>query len=269
MTDRSEILRHSRTGGVLTLTLNRPALKNAINTRLWDELGEALHAVARGTEVRAVVVTGADGNFCSGADISDAAGAEGFSDPSRMIRAINDVIQQLHDLPVPTIAKVRGVAAGAGWNIALGCDLVVATPQARFCQIFTRRALSPDCGGSWLLPKLVGLQQAKRLTLLADTIRAEEAHSLGLVTWVQPEESIDSFVGDIAARLAAGPPLALAQTKALVNNGADRTLRDALADELRAQTINLSGADVIEAFAAFAEKRDPVFTGAWGTGGRP
>ncbi|AHH18087.1 enoyl-CoA hydratase/isomerase family protein [Nocardia nova SH22a] len=267
MTEPSEPLLQSRSGGVLTLTLNRPQLKNAVDTRLWDELGAALHAVARGNDVRAVIVTGAAGNFCSGADLSDAAGAEGFSDPSRMIRGINDVIQQLHDLPVPTIAKVRGVAAGAGWNIALGCDLVVAAPGARFCQIFTRRALSPDCGGSWLLPKLVGLQQAKRLTLLADTIGAEEAYSLGLVTWVQPEESIDTFTEGIADRLAAGPPLALAQTKALVNNSADRTLRDALTDELRAQTINLSGADVIEAFAAFAEKRDPVFTGAWGTGG--
>lgn len=268
MTEPSELLLQSRSGGVLTLTLNRPHLKNAINTQLWDELGAALRTVARGNDVRAVVLTGAAGNFCSGADISDAAGAEGFSDPSRMIRAINDVIQQLHDLPVPTVAKVRGVAAGAGWNIALGCDLVAATPAARFCQIFTKRALSPDCGGSWLLPKLVGLQQAKRLTLLADTVGADEAYSMGLVTWVQPEESIDSFVEGIAGRLAAGPPLALAQTKALVNNSADRTLRDALTDELRAQTINLSGADVIEAFAAFAEKRDPVFTGSWGAGGR-
>ncbi|WP_280382642.1 enoyl-CoA hydratase/isomerase family protein [Nocardia wallacei] len=266
MTDQSVLLTQ-QVDGVLTLTLNRPHRKNAVTRDLWAALGDTFHQVAHGRGVRAVVLTGAGGAFCSGADISDAAGVDEFPDPSREMRAINETVQQLHDLPVPTIAKVRGVAAGAGWNLALGCDLVVAAPDARFCQIFARRALSLDCGGSWLLPKLVGLQQAKRLALLADMIGAEEAHSLGLVTWVQPDDTLDKFVDELAARLAAGPPMALAQTKALLNDGTDRTLREALANEAKAQAINLSGADVIEAFAAFAEKREPVFTGAWGTGG--
>lgn len=266
MTDEPVLL-VEQVGAVLTLTLNRPHRKNALTRELWAGLRAEFHRVAHGRDVRAVVLTGAEGTFCSGADISDTAGMDEFPDPSRELRVINEVVQQLHDLPVPTVAKVRGVAAGAGWNLALGCDLVVATPDARFCQIFSRRALSLDCGGSWLLPKLVGLQQAKRLALLADMIGAEEAHSLGLVTWIQPDEAVDKFVDELAVRLAVGPPLALAQTKALLNDGTDRTMREALANEARAQTINLSGADVIEAFAAFAEKREPVFTGAWGTGG--
>ncbi|MET7772614.1 enoyl-CoA hydratase-related protein [Nocardia sp. NPDC005366] len=266
MTDERAVLIED-VGSVRTLTLNRPHRKNAITMAMWSALRDTLHDATYGGGVRALVLTGAGDAFCSGADISDASGMAEFPDPSRQMRAINEVVQRLHDLQVPTIAKVRGVAAGAGWNLALGCDLVVATPQARFCQIFSRRALSLDCGGSWLLPKLVGLQQAKRLALLADMIGAEEAHSLGLVTWIRSEADIDEFVDDLAGRLAAGPPTALAQTKALLNDGTDHTMREALANEARAQTINLSGRDVLEAFAAFSEKRDPVFTGTWGPTG--
>ncbi|MGO4426856.1 enoyl-CoA hydratase/isomerase family protein, partial [Streptomyces sp. MCAF7] len=160
------------------------------------------------------------------------------------------------------------VAVGAGWNLALGCDLVVATEEARFAQIFTRRGLSPDCGGSWLLPRLVGLQQAKRLALLAETIDAEEARALNLVTWVVDAGTVDAFVDGLTARLVAGAPVALAQTKALLNEGADHTLREALASEARAQAVNFATADVPEAYAAFAAKRDAHFTGRWAVPGR-
>jgi 2-(1,2-epoxy-1,2-dihydrophenyl)acetyl-CoA isomerase len=158
---------------------------------------------------------------------------------------------------------VSGLAVGAGWNLALGCDLVAATPEARFSQIFARRGLSVDCGGSWLLPRLVGMQQAKRLALLAEMIDADEAYRLNLVTWVVAADRIDAFVAGLGARLAAGPPVALAQTKALLHEGADRTMRDALAGETRAQAVNFAGADVPEAYAAFAGKRTPLFTGRW------
>jgi enoyl-CoA hydratase/carnithine racemase len=155
------------------------------------------------------------------------------------------------------------VAVGAGWNLALGCDLVVATPESTFSQIFSKRGLSVDLGGSWLLPKIVGLQQAKRLVLLAETIDAAEAQALNLVTWVVSASEIDDFVKEIADRLAAGPTIALAQSKALLNEGADRTLRDALANEARAQGVNFATADAHEAYAAFAERREPSFTGRW------
>ena len=258
MTDEPVLLT-DLTDGVLTLTLNRPERRNAITRQMWTLLRDRLRDIEPGHDVGAVVLTGAGGAFSSGADLSATAGMDEFPDPNEEIRGVNDTVKLLHDLPVPTIAKVRGVAAGAGWNLALGCDFVVATPESRFCQIFTRRALSIDTGGSWLLPRLVGLQQAKRLTLLADMIGADEAHDLGLVTWLQPETKIDRFVAALAARLAAGPPVALAQTKSLIANGIDRTLDEALAGEAAAQSVNLAAPDVLEAFAAFAEKRDPVY----------
>lgn len=245
--------------GVCTLTLNRPRRKNAINPQLWIALRDALHQAGRDRGVRALVLTGAGGAFCSGADISNPDDVH----PKHKLQRLTDVALALHELPVPTVAKVSGVAVGAGWNLALGCDLVVATPDSTFCQIFSKRGLSIDLGGSWLLPKIVGLQQAKRLALLAETIDAAEAHALNLVTWVVSAEEIDGFVDDVAARLAAGPPVALAQTKALLNEGADRTLRDALANEARAQIGNFATADAAAAYAAFSQRREPSFTGRW------
>lgn len=255
----TEVLLSSDRDGVRTLTLNRPHRRNALDARLWVELADALRALKREQDVRALVLTGAGGAFCSGADI----GTGEQIHPRYKLDRLTDVALALHELAIPTIAKVTGIAVGAGWNLALGCDLVVATPESRFCQIFSKRGLSVDLGGSWLLPKIVGLQQAKRLVLLADMIDADEAHGLGLVTWVKPAGEIDGFVDDLADRLAAGPPFALAQSKALLNDGATATLREALANEARAQPGNFATADSAEAYAAFAAKRDPEFSGAW------
>ncbi|MGQ9348587.1 enoyl-CoA hydratase/isomerase family protein [Mycolicibacterium gilvum] len=255
----TEVLLSSDRDGVPTLTLNRPHRRNALDARLWVELADALRALKREQDVRALVLTGAGGAFCSGADI----GTGEQIHPRYKLDRLTDVALALHELAIPTIAKVTGIAVGAGWNLALGCDLVVATPESRFCQIFSKRGLSVDLGGSWLLPKIVGLQQAKRLVLLADMIDADEAHGLGLVTWVKPAGEIDGFVDELADRLAAGPPFALAQSKALLNDGATATLREALANEARAQPGNFATADSAEAYAAFAAKRDPEFSGAW------
>jgi enoyl-CoA hydratase/carnithine racemase len=254
------LLSHDTDDGVRTLTLNRPHRKNALDDTLWRALHDALTAAGEDRDVRALVITGAGGAFCSGADISKGLRAE---HPMYRMRAVSDVALLLHELPVPTVAKVTGVAVGAGWNLALGCDLVVATPEATFSQIFARRGLSLDLGGSWLLPRLVGLQQAKRLALLAETVDADQAHALGLVTWVVQENEVDAFTKDLCARLVSGPPVALAQTKSLLNEGSDRTLRDALANEARAQTVNFATADVSEAYAAFTRRRSPSFTGEW------
>jgi enoyl-CoA hydratase/carnithine racemase len=245
--------------GVRTLTLNRPQRKNAITPELWIALRDALSEADRDRAVRALVLTGAGGSFCSGADIS----VKDDIHPKYKLQRLTDVALALHELSVPTVAKVNGVAVGAGWNLALGCDMVVATPESTFCQIFSKRGLSIDLGGSWLLPKLVGLQQAKRLALLAETVDAAEAHAMNLVTWVVGADDIDAFVNDLADRLAAGPPIALAATKALLNEGADRTLRDALASEARAQGVNFATADSRAAYLAFAERREPSFTGRW------
>jgi enoyl-CoA hydratase/carnithine racemase len=258
MAEESALLSSDR-NGVRTLTLNRPRRKNAINRDLWIALADTLTAAGNDRGVRAVVITGAGGAFCSGADIS----TPDDSHPVHKLQRLTDVALALHELPVPTIAKVNGVAVGAGWNLALGCDLVAATPESTFSQIFTKRGLSVDLGGSWLLPKIVGLQQAKRLVLLAETIDAAEARALNLVTWVVSAAEIDAFVTDVADRLVAGPAIALAQSKALLNEGADRTLRDALAGEARAQVVNFGTADSLEAYAAFAERREPTFTSRW------
>ncbi|WP_420312962.1 enoyl-CoA hydratase/isomerase family protein [Streptomyces sp. YS-B37] len=258
------VLLTSDTDGVRTLTLNRPHRKNAIDAELWDTLKTALSAAGSDRTVRALVLTGAGNAFCSGADIRNGVSSE---HPLYRMRTLSEVTLLLHELPIPTIAKVSGVAVGAGWSLALGCDFVVATPDTTFSQIFARRALSLDCGGSWLLPKLVGLQQAKRLVLLAETIGAAEAHSLKLVTWVVDADKIDVFIDDLAARLVAGAPVALAQNKALLNENADRTLREALAGEARAQAMNFATADVPEAYAAFTEKRPPHYTGRWAVPG--
>jgi enoyl-CoA hydratase/carnithine racemase len=245
--------------GVRTLTLNRPRRKNALNPQLWVELRDALRAITDDDSVRVLVITGAGGAFCSGADVSVAEDVH----PDRKLRRLTDVALALNELPIPTIAKVTGVAVGAGWNLALGCDFVVSTPDAQFSQIFAKRGLSVDLGGSWLLPKLVGLQQAKRLVMLAETIGADEAHALGMVTWVRSAEEIDGFVHDLGEKLAAGPPVALAHSKALLKSGAVSTLAEALANEARAQPGNFATVDSGEAYAAFAEKREASFTGKW------
>jgi enoyl-CoA hydratase/carnithine racemase len=255
----AQVLLSSERDGVRTLTLNRPERKNALDAALWVELADALRNLKRDRDVRALVLTGAGGAFCSGADIATGE----VIHPRHKLDRLTDVALALHELAIPTIAKVTGIAVGAGWNLALGCDLVVATPESRFCQIFSKRGLSVDLGGSWLLPRIVGLQQAKRLVLLADMIGADEAHHLGLVTWIKPASEIDSYVDELADRLASGPPFALAQSKALLNDGASSTLREALANEARAQPGNFATADSTEAYAAFAAKRDAEFSGRW------
>ncbi len=168
----------------------------------------------------------------------------------------------LAEFPKPVIAKVRGVAVGAGCNLALAADFVVATPEARFSQIFGRRGLSPDFGGTWLLPRTVGLLQAKRLALLAEIISAEEASRLGMVTWIRPAHEIDTFVEDLASQLAAGPPVAMALTKSMLNQASTQSLREALDNEGRVAAINLA-TDAMAARQAFVDKVEPTFSGSW------
>lgn len=260
MTTEEPVLLRDEKDGVVTLTLNRPARKNAINADLWEALRQALRDIGKDPSVRALVITGAGDAFCAGADLS---GGARQGHPNAHMRSINEAALLLHELPIPVIAKVTGVAVGAGWNLALGCDFVVATPESRFSQIFAKRGLSLDFGGSWLLPRLVGLHQAKRLALLAEMIDADEAYRLGLVTWLKPAGEIDEFTADIGRQLAAGPPVAISQSKALLNEGVDRTMRDALASEARTQAINFASADAGAAREAFLNKTEPEFTGEW------
>ena len=251
----------ARQDGIATITLNRPDAFNALSLGLGRELFHAALEVDEDPAVRCVVVTGAGRNFCSGADLTGG----GANTPQRhqlaVMRHIGDAALALHRLPQPTIAKVDGVAVGAGCNLALGCDLVVASDEARFSEIFARRGLTIDFGGSWLLPRRVGLHRAKELALLAEIISAKEAEAMGLVNRVVPVGELDAFVDDWATKLAAGPPIALAQTKRLLNNAFAVTLEQALEDEGAAQTVNFATKDTLEAMSAFVEKRQPNFKG--------
>jgi enoyl-CoA hydratase/carnithine racemase len=252
-----------RSDGVVTVTLNRPERKNAANGAMWQELYATLQELGRSRDDRVVVVTGAGGAFCSGADIGDPKGISGDSEdpPLTRMRFLGSVMSALFDLPKPTIAKVRGIAAGAGLSLALCCDLTVVSSTARLSEIFTKRGLSVDGGSSWLLPRLVGLHRAKELAYFADTLSAEEALAMGLVNRVVPEEELDGFVDAWARRLAAGPPVALSLTKKLLNDSMGVSMAEALEGEARSQVVNFSTEDTREAMRAFAEKREPRFVG--------
>lgn len=254
-------LQLTRADGVLTVTMDRPERRNAINDEMWDELEAAARTAAGDPEVRCVVLTGAGGAFCSGADLASGGDGPRVHQMAAM-RRINGVIQAWHDLPQPAIAKVAGVAAGVGFSLALGCDLVVATPEARFSAIFAKRGLSLDGGLSWLLPRAVGIHRAKELALFADLVDAEEGSRLGFVNRVVPAEEIDAAVDEWAQRLAAGPPIALAMTKRLLDRSFEQPFEQALDDEARTQTVNFGTTDTAEAITAFLEKRPPHFRGA-------
>lgn len=247
--------------GITTVTMNRPEKKNAANGPMWDELLAVARAIAADDTVRAVVLTGAGGAFCSGADVSGMASGERQVHQLAAMRHITDVCMAWYRIPQPVIAKVRGVAVGAGLNLALICDMVVADETARFSEIFARRGLTIDFGGSWALPRRVGMHRAKEMALLAEIYSAAEAAEMGLINRVVPAAELDAFVGDWARKLAGGPPIALAMTKRLLNNSLNVTLEEALDDEGLSQTVNFSTADTKEAVMAFLERRDPQFRG--------
>jgi enoyl-CoA hydratase/carnithine racemase len=252
-----------RSDGVVTATLNRPAKKNAANGRMWQELLAVCDEVRHRREDRVLVLTGAGGDFCSGADITDPAGVSGNPDDPHLVRMrfLGEVALAVHELPKPTLAKVRGVAAGAGLSLALGCDLTVVAQSARLSVIFSRRGLSIDAGASWLLPRLVGLHRAKELAFFGDILSAEQALAMGLVNKVVPDDELDAAVDDWARRLAAGPPLALSMTKRLLEQGAQLSMEHALDAEAAAQTVNFATADTTEALRAFVQRREPRFEG--------
>jgi 2-(1,2-epoxy-1,2-dihydrophenyl)acetyl-CoA isomerase len=249
-------------GQVRWMTIDRPERKNAIPFDGWIELRSALDAF-EGSEQRVLVVTGAGGEFCAGADL----------DPSRLdllqsvtdrhlrMKEIGSAALALHRLTKPTIAAVDGVAVGAGMNLALGCDLVVATERARFSEIFVKRGLTVDFGGSWLLPRIVGLQRAKELALSGRIIGADEALSIGLVLEVVAVDELETRVTELATSLLAGAPLGQMFAKQTINASFESSLADALGWEGQAQSVALGTEDMAEGVAAFLEKRDPVWRG--------
>ena len=249
-------------GAVRWLTLNRPERRNAIPGDGWTDLRDAFVDFGASNQ-RVLVVAGAGGAFCSGADL-DPADAEEMANVSgrhRRMKVVGAAALALHRLHKPTIAAVDGVAAGAGMNLALGCDLVIASHRARFSEIFVRRGLTLDFGGSWLLPRIVGPQRAKELSLTGRIVEAEEALTIGLVLEVVDTESLAARVTEIAATLAAGAPVAQRFTKQGLDRSGEVSFEEALAAEGQSQAICFGTEDVSEGLVAFLEKRPPDFTG--------
>src|SRR3954453_192680 len=257
----SDDLLVERRDGVVTLTLNRPDKLNSITGAMWGGLRDVFDDVASNHDDRVLLITGAGKGFCAGADLGAQDMPRGTGGRLEHMRGVGRSAAALRDIGKPTIAKVNGVAAGAGLNLALGCDLVIASDAARFSAIFVQRGLSIDYGGSWLLPRLIGMHKAKELAFLADVIDAHEAERIGIVNRIVAADELDAAVDTVVARLLQMAPIALAQTKHLLDQAFTVTFAEAVEAEAAAQVVNLSSADAKEAMKAFMEKRTPNFTG--------
>jgi 2-(1,2-epoxy-1,2-dihydrophenyl)acetyl-CoA isomerase len=257
-----ETIELERSGPVTTVTLNRPAARNALDLVMRRELLGALDDLEADPETRVVVLTGAGGHFCSGGDVKSMRETRHTAAMGRArVEALNRLVLRLVEFPRPTIAMVDGFAVGAGCNLALCCDLVVASDRARFGEVFRQIGLVPDGGGTWLLSRAVGLARAKELIFTADVVDAAEAARIGLVNRVVPAAELRATTRALAERIAAGPPAALRLAKHLVNRGATSDLAAALDLEAFAQGQALASEDHQEGLRAFFEKRPPRFSG--------
>ena len=247
-------------GPVRWLTLDRPARKNAIPPEGWAQLIDAFDTFEASSQ-RVLVVAGAGGAFCSGADLGDSRVDQTAAQRQARLDLVGKAALTLHELNKPTIAAVDGVAAGAGMNLALGCDVVLASPRARFSEIFVRRGLTVDFGGTWLLPRLVGLQRAKELALSGRMVEAEEALAIGLVLEVVSLDVFESRVTEVAEAFSRNAPVGQMFTKQGLNASFASSMADALGREGVAQVVCLGSEDVVEGVAAFLSKRSPDFRG--------
>jgi len=247
-------------GGVARVTLNRPERLNSFTVQMHEELADALGRLGG---ARALVLTGAGRAFCAGQDLSDRAVEPGAAvDLGESVETYyNPLIRRLTSLPMPVIARVNGVAAGAGANIALACDIVIAARSARFIQSFATIGLIPDSGGTWILPRLLGQARAMGLALTGEPIDAERAVEWGLIWKAVDEDMLDPEVDGLAQRFAAGPTRGLAEIKRLIRASWDQSLDEALDAQRDAMRALGFSEDYREGVAAFMEKRKPNFTG--------
>ena len=251
-----------RAGSIATITLNRPEARNALDMVMRRELAGALDEIESDASARVLVLTGAGGHFCSGGDVKTMRDKRHTAAEGRArVELLNRMVLRLVDFPRPTIAMVDGYAVGAGSNLALCCDLIVASDRAKFGELFWKIGLVPDGGGTWLLPRVVGLARAKELIFTADIIDAAEAERIGLVNRVVPVADLEKTTRALAEKIAAGPPGVLRMAKHMVNRAATSDLATALDLEAFSQGMAIAAEDHQEGLTAFFDKRPPKFTG--------
>ena len=265
LTDRWEHFHFSVTEGVGTVTLDRPGKLNALTFEAYADLRDLLAELPHRGDTRVLVIRGTGRAFCSGGDVNEIIGATLSMSPDELLaftRMSGEVIREMRDGPVPVIAAVHGMAAGAGAVIALAADFRVCTPAARFAFLFTKVGLSGgDMGAAYLLPRLVGLGHATRLLMLGDTVNAEEAARIGLISSLVEKDAFDEEISALARRLASGPVQAYGQTKALLTREQDMSLSAAIELEAVTQALLMKGEDYAEFHAAFNAGRPPRWTG--------
>lgn len=256
---------YSRQGAVEVVTLNRPESKNSFSFAMIKELGDHFQQLSLDDEVRAVVITGSGNGFCTGADLTGTDNRHDISLPVGMrltTQWYSRVVGGIMNLEKPVIGAINGVAAGAGCNFALSCDLLIASEEARFIQVFVRRGLIADMGGTFFLPRLIGLARAKELMFSGEEVDARRALELGLVSRVVPAEQLMKAAMETAQRLAEGPTRAIGMIKHMLNRSFEASLEEAMEREASLQGVAVSTADVREGIVSFLEKRPPRFSGS-------
>jgi len=247
--------------GVATLALNRPEVYNALNDEITYEMQDALKAIAKDDAVRVVVLTGEGKAFCSGQDLKASAGQENRSFMDSLHKRYNPIIRAMRNLPKPIVCRLNGVAAGAGYSLALACDVIVASEDATLIEVFVNIGLVPDSGSSYFLPRLVGMSRAFELCSMGTKVKASEAAAMGLVSMVVPADQLDTAVKRYTDYYAQAPTKAIGLIKKMLNKSATSTLEEMLDYEAYCQEIAGSSADYKEGVKAFLEKRKAVFTG--------
>lgn len=255
-----QIVLYEVANGVATITLNRPEKMNALSAELVSGFQGALEQAAADATVRSVIITGSGKAFSAGGDLASFAGIDALKG-KRYLQQAHRLLLTLHSLEKPVVAAVNGFATGAGFNVALACDLVIAGEEAKFGQVFAKVGLIPDFGGLYFLPRIVGLPRAKELMYSGRIIPAKEAQAYGIVLEVTAQDELLARARELAESLAAGPGAALGMTKAILNRSYELSLEQLLHEEAMAQGIAFSTRDHQEGVRAFFEKRSPVFTG--------
>jgi 2-(1,2-epoxy-1,2-dihydrophenyl)acetyl-CoA isomerase len=260
----SDLIRTTRTDGLLNITLNRPDRLNAFTAGMLEEFNEILASAARDQETRALLLTGAGRGFCAGQDLNDRTVAPGSAAPDlgeSLEKRYNPAVRLMRGMPKPIVVAVNGVAAGAGANLALAGDLVYAARSARFIQSFARIGLIPDSGGTYFLPRRVGMARAFGLALLGEPLSAEQAVSWGLIWDVVDDDQLIGIANAVARKLAAGPTSGFGRIKQALNASTSNTLEIQLDLERDLQRLAGRSDDYAEGVAAFMAKREAVFKG--------